>query len=66
MYICIYYDVIIHVQLYCMYICIYYVVVVCRLVHSFTCAGILSAQYIKFCECGGMGHVGHRYMKKSK
>ena len=49
-----------------MYICIYYVVVVCRVVHSFTCAGILLAQYIKFCEFGGMEHVGHRYMKNSK
>ena len=45
------YDVII-------YVAIYYVVVVCRVVHSFTCAGILLAQYIKFCdEFGGIGHV---------
>ena len=64
LYNCKYYDVFIHVYTVCIYI--HYVVVVCRLVHSFTCAGILPAQYIKFCEFGGMGHVGHRYMKRSK
>ena len=59
-----YVNIMMYLYIYILYI--YYVVVVCRLVHSFTCAGILPAQYIKFCEFGGMGHVGHRYMKKSK
>ena len=35
-----------------------------RMVHGFTCAGVLPTQYIKFSEFAGMGHVGHGYIKK--
>ena len=37
-----------------------------RMVHSFTCAGVLPAQYIKLSQFVGMGQVGHGYMKKGK
>ena len=51
------------------YMCIIYIhcwFVYSRLVHSFTCAGILPTQYLKFCKFAGMGHVGYRYMEKGK
>ena len=35
----------------------------CRLVHAFTCAGILPTQYLKFIEFDGIGGVGKRYIK---
>ena len=35
-----------------------------RVVHSFTCAGVIQTQYIKFCTFVGMGHVEYGYMKK--
>ena len=35
-----------------------------RVVHSFTCAGILLTQHLKFSMFAGMGRVGHKYMEK--
>ena len=39
---------------------------ICRLVHAFTCAGILPSQYISFCNFAGMGVVGHWYIRQGK
>ncbi|KAL5510349.1 hypothetical protein EMCRGX_G005879 [Ephydatia muelleri] len=33
-----------------------------KLVHAFTCAGILPRQYINFCSFAGMGEVKQRYI----
>ena len=40
--------------------------IICRVVHGFTCAGILPTQYLKFATFTGMGQVGHRYMERGK
>ena len=61
----------------CVYVCVYVCVCVCvcvhdymisflmciRVVHSFTCAGILPIQYSKFSMFAGMGCVGHKYIQ---
>ena len=47
----------------CMIIQIYFLMCT-RVVHSFTCAGILPTQYLKFSMFAGMGRVGHKYMEK--
>ena len=44
--------------------CIFSIPIYTRLVHSFTCAGILPTQYLKFSRFAGMGHVGYKYMEK--
>ena len=33
-----------------------------RLVHAFTCSGILPQQYINFCDFAGIGSIGKRYI----
>lgn len=35
-----------------------------KVVHSFSCAGVLEAQYTKFCKFALLGHVGHKYVKQ--
>ena len=35
-----------------------------RLVHAFTCAGILPLQYIKFCTFADIGNIGKWYIYK--
>ena len=32
--------------------------------HSFSCAGVLEAQYAKFCKFALLGYVGHKYVKQ--
>ena len=34
----------------------------CRMVHAFTCAGILPTQYINFCKFAGIGGVKKSYI----
>ena len=36
----------------------------CRLVHGFTCAGVLPTQYTKFARFSGIGSVGHGYIRQ--
>ena len=36
----------------------------CRLVHGFTCAGVLPTQYINFARFSGIGSVGHGYIRQ--
>ena len=38
----------------------------CRLVHSFTCAGMLPVQYSKFTQFAGLGVLGTSYISRSK
>ena len=35
-----------------------------RLVHAFTCAGILPRQYLNFTEFANLGTVGKKYIKQ--
>ncbi|XP_019856532.1 PREDICTED: uncharacterized protein LOC109585045 [Amphimedon queenslandica] len=35
-----------------------------KMIHSFTCAGMLPTQYIKFCQFACIGNVGHQYIWK--
>lgn len=35
-----------------------------RLVHGFTCAGVLPTQYINFAKFSGIGSVGHGYIRQ--
>ena len=37
-----------------------------RMVHSFTCAGILQTQYIKFSQFAGLGSVQNGYIRRGK
>ena len=32
-----------------------------RLIHAFTCAGMLPSQYYHFCQLASLGTVGKRY-----
>ena len=53
--------------MYLVYVCVIiqiYFLMCTRVVHSFTCAGILPTQYLKFSMFAGMGRVGHKYMEK--
>ena len=34
-----------------------------RVVHSFTCAGMLEVQYTKLCKFASIGAVGHHYIR---
>ena len=34
-----------------------------RLIHSFTCAGLLQTQYIKFCQSAGLGTVQNGFIR---
>ena len=43
---------------------LFYILTIPRMVHAFTCAGVLPTQYIKMSTFAGIGHVGHGYMKK--
>ena len=36
---------------------------VCRMVHAFTCAGVLPSQYTKVTQFGGLGCVGDAYVR---
>ena len=36
----------------------------CRLVHGFTCAGVLPTQYIHFTRFAGIGSIGHAYIRQ--
>ena len=38
-------------------------ILLCRLVHSFTSAGMIPTQYIKFGEISGLGHVSKSYIQ---
>ena len=40
--------------------------IISRLVHSFTCAGMLPVQYLKFGVQSQMGCAGHWFIRKSK
>ena len=40
-----------------------WVYLMCRMVHSFTCAGILPSQYINMSQFSGMGTVGNAYIR---
>ena len=35
-----------------------------RLVHGFTCAGVLPTQYVNFAKFSGIGSVGHGYIRQ--
>ena len=35
-----------------------------RLIHGFTCAGVLPTQYINFAMFSGIGRVGHDYIRQ--
>ena len=35
-----------------------------RLVHGFTCAGVLPIQYMNFAKFSGIGNVGHGYIRQ--
>ena len=37
--------------------------IMCRMVRSFTCAGILPSQYMHMSQFAGMGAVGHSYIR---
>ena len=39
------------------------VIINCRLVHAFTCAGIIPSHYIHFCDFAGIGKVGKWYIQ---
>ena len=38
-------------------------ITLCRLVHSFTCAGVLQSQYVKLCSFAGIGTVRNAYIR---
>ena len=40
--------------------------IVFRLVHAFTCAGVLPRQYIKFCKFAEFGVVGKWFIQQGK
>lgn len=46
-------------------ICIHVVIhIAYRLVHGFTCAGVLPTQYINFARSVGLGRMGHAYIRQ--
>ena len=44
--------------------CVTYMYITCRLVHGFTCAGVLPTQYINFARFADLGRMGHAYIRQ--
>ena len=48
------------------FLLMYFLTIVFRLIHGFTCAGILPTQYLHFSQFAGIGVVGKWYIQAGK